>query len=80
MSRCDYCNKEIDWQSGDDQHGNIWECERCGKHFCTSCFISLCGSVGSESFMEMMNESDMVVCPDCFKGKFVSKRTIYKED
>ncbi len=59
---CDYCNREFSWDGED--YGNIWECEKCGKHFCTECFIKIAGTV---AFMKMQNEGDKVLCPECYK-------------
>ena len=36
---CDTCGFEEKWDAHDDHRGDIWECECCGAHFCTDCFV-----------------------------------------
>lgn len=62
--QCDFCDYETDWDKADEEHGVMWECECCGKHFCTKCFER---TQGAESFAKMMKESNKVLCPDCYK-------------
>ena len=30
---CDICGFREKWDAHDDHRGDMWECERCGKHF-----------------------------------------------
>lgn len=32
--KCYICNEPIDWENGDEEKGNLWECEKCGREFC----------------------------------------------
>lgn len=61
---CDVCGFEEAWDAHDDIHGDLWECECCGAHFCTACFVK---EVGREAFDRMMRESDRVLCVTHFK-------------
>lgn len=61
---CDVCGFEGEWDAHDDIHGDIWECECCGTHFCTDCFVK---EVGREAFDRMMRESDRVLCVKHFQ-------------
>ena len=40
---CDTCGFEEKWDAHDDRRGDIWECEYCGAHFCTECFVKKLG-------------------------------------
>ena len=66
---CDICGHEHWWGGGGPGQGdygwNIWECEKCGGHFCTGCWIK---KLGVDAFYDMINESDDVLCPDCYKS------------
>lgn len=65
---CDTCGFEEKWDAHDDRRGDMWECEHCGKHFCTRCFVD---KLGRESFDKMLSETDFVLCADCYaKGVF----------
>ena len=59
---CDCCGKEYKWDG--DEYGNIWECEECGKHFCTDCFTA---ALGRDAFDNMLRNHDKVLCPTCYK-------------
>lgn len=61
---CDFCGIEIPWDASDDIHGNMWGCEACGCEFCSKCFID---RHGREKYERMMQESDKVLCPDCYE-------------
>lgn len=65
---CDTCGHEEKWDAHDDHRGDMWECEFCGTHFCTGCFVE---KLGRESFDRMLMETDYVVCASCYeKGVF----------
>lgn len=65
---CDTCRVEVKWDGHDEKKGTIWECEYCGKHFCTACFVE---KAGREAFDRMFRETDFVLCPEHFeKGVF----------
>ena len=40
---CDICGLEEKWDAHDDRRGDLWECDYCGKHFCTACFVGEAG-------------------------------------
>lgn len=61
---CDYCGVEFVWNVHNEDHGDVWECEDCGRHFCTNCFVS---ALGRDAFDTMTRESDKVLCPGCFE-------------
>ena len=61
---CDACGLELKWDASDDRRGTMWECERCGAHFGTGCFVE---KLGRERFDKMMKESDLVLCTECYK-------------
>lgn len=63
---CDICGFRGKWDAHDDRRGNLWECERCGKHFCTNCFKKACGE---EDFRKMLSETDNVFCPECWNSQ-----------
>lgn len=60
---CDWCGHESAWDGHDEDHGDMWECEKCGRHFCARCFVS---RTGTKAFDEML-KGDKVLCPECFK-------------
>lgn len=65
---CDTCGFEEKWDAHDDRRGDIWECEYCGAHFCTECFVK---KLGREHFDMMLKETDYVVCASGYeKGVF----------
>lgn len=55
----DECGFEENWDAHDHQQGDIWECEYCGAHFCTTCFVN---AAGREAFDQMLRETDHVLC------------------
>lgn len=59
---CDCCGREYKWDG--EEYGNIWECEECGKHFCTDCFTA---ALGRDAFDAMVRNSPSVLCQDCYK-------------
>ena len=59
---CDFCGIEMDWDEADEKNGTMWECEECGKHFCSACFIKRHGKL---TFDHMISEEEKVLCPDC---------------
>lgn len=61
---CDTCGFEEKWDAHDDHRGDMWECECCGTHFCTGCFVE---KLGRESFDKMLREADYIVCAPCYK-------------
>ena len=63
---CDICGLREKWDAHDDRRGDLWECERCGKHFCTNCFKKACGE---EDFRKMLSETDNVLCPECWNSQ-----------
>ena len=63
---CDICGFRGKWDAHDDHRGDLWECERCGKHFCTNCFKKACGE---EDFRKMLSETDNVLCPECWQNQ-----------
>ena len=61
---CDICGFEEKWDAHDDRRGDLWECDYCGKHFCTACFIR---ETGRDAFDKMLGETDYVLCPEHYK-------------
>ena len=61
---CDLCGFEMEWDASDLVHGEMWGCEKCGDTFCSKCFIN---RHGRKEYMEMMQGSDLVYCPDCYE-------------
>ena len=61
---CDFCGFESKWDASDDEHGELLGCEKCGDTFCSKCFID---QFGSEEYMGMMQDSDQIYCPACWK-------------
>ena len=66
LYECDICGFKEKWDAHDDRRGDLWECERCGKHFCTNCFKKACGE---EDFRKMLSETDNVLCPECWNSQ-----------
>ena len=60
---CDICGFTEKWNEHDDHRGDMWECEKCGKHFCTHCFERICGR---DAFRKMLSNTDYVLCPECW--------------
>lgn len=61
---CDICGFEAKWDASDDIHGEMWGCEKCGKTFCSKCFIE---KHGNEKYRNMMQGSDLIFCPACYE-------------
>lgn len=61
---CDLCGFEMRWDAHDDEHGEMWGCEKCGGVFCSKCFID---KLGRDAYMQMMQGSDLIYCPDCYE-------------
>ena len=61
---CDFCGFREKWDEHDDHRGDIWECESCGKDFCTSCFEK---QHGKRVFDAMLSFTPYVLCPVCYK-------------
>lgn len=66
---CDTCGLEQKWDAYDERRGTMWECEHCGTHFCTECFVE---KLGRECFDEMMKESNLVLCAECYNKGVIS--------
>ena len=58
---CYSCKTVIEWESSHPTNGLIWECEICGKNFCSKCL--------EETVGRSMCEDDDVICPSCLKSK-----------
>jgi hypothetical protein len=70
MCKCDFCGTEIDWETPDDVHGEIFYCEICNSLFCEKCFSD---KFGRQAFEDMLCLSDTMYCPDCYaKHKRIS--------
>lgn len=67
--KCYICNEPIDWENGDEEKGNLWGCEKCGREFCEACFTEQCGV---ESFFDTLcaDGDKEVLCPDCYKIQY----------
>lgn len=61
---CDFCGFEMEWDATDEAHGGLWGCEKCGACFCSKCFID---RHGKDKYMEMMQGSDLIFCPNCYE-------------
>ena len=61
---CDICGVEMEWEETDEIHGELWGCEKCGLCFCSKCFID---RYGRDKYMEMMQGSDVILCPNCYR-------------
>lgn len=61
---CDTCGFESKWDNKDDVHGELWGCEKCGNTFCSKCFID---KYGQKEYMEMMQNSNQIYCPECWE-------------
>lgn len=61
---CDLCDFEMEWDGHDKDHGDMWECEQCGDHFCSKCFID---RHGRKDFMDMLQNGNEVLCPECYR-------------
>ena len=66
MYSCAICGFESKWEDEDPIHGEIWVCEKCGKVFCKKCFVD---KYGKGKYMEMMQNYEIVYCPECYSRK-----------
>ena len=67
---CDFCEFEMQWDGHDEVHGEVWGCEKCGQVFCSKCFID---RYGFAAYMEMMQDFDLILCPDCYEKEKENK-------
>lgn len=74
---CDICGFEEKWDAHDDHRGDIWECEDCYKHFCTSCFIK---ALGQEEWDRMLGETNSIYCPTCYGKEQIRDYMIFEEE
>lgn len=61
---CDFCGFEMNWDKKDDFHGEMWGCEKCGRTFCSKCFVD---RFGREDYKDMMQDCDLIYCPECWQ-------------
>lgn len=54
----------------------IFECERCGKHFCSACFKK---TFGQEEFGRFL-ESASVFCPGCYGMEQVRDYMVFEDE
>lgn len=54
--KCHKCEEDFTWDGGNDNRGNIFECEDCGKLICFSCL--------SENGINV-STVDKIQCLDC---------------
>lgn len=74
---CDTCGFEQKWDAHDDHRGDIWECERCYTHFCTSCFVK---ALGQTEWNRMLGEMSEIYCPSCYGKEQVKDYMIFEEE
>lgn len=74
---CDTCGFEEKWDAHDDHRGDIWECEDCYTHFCTSCFIK---ALGQAEWDRMLGEMSGVFCPSCYGKEQIRDYMIFEEE
>ena len=60
---CDMCGHSDKWDGMSANNGMLWECEECGKHFCSKCFLD---THGQTIYQDMLHNSDRVMCADCY--------------
>lgn len=58
--KCKHCGVYLPWEECDVTHGNIFECEECGEHFCQQCWEKNYNRALTE-------EEDNLLCNDCAK-------------
>nr|DAH88766.1 MAG TPA: zinc-ribbon domain protein [Caudoviricetes sp.] len=63
---CDCCGFRNKWDASDSTHGELWGCEKCGNTFCSKCFID---KFGSKEYMNMMQGSNQIYCPNCWENE-----------
>jgi len=68
--KCDFCGWEAPWDGGDDDHGSMWECEDCGKHFCTTCFTARWSRKAWDTMLHAGLIGSKIMCPECY-GEFL---------
>ena len=74
---CHFCGTDINFETGDKEHGMIWTCESCGEDFCEKCF---CDRHGEPQWFSMYRDAfeephGLILCPECY-----TKRITYRED
>ena len=72
LYECDSCGFQDKWNAHDAHRGDIWECEKCMKHFCTRCFVR---KRGQDAFERMLQSTDFVVCPECFENNALNVKS-----
>lgn len=72
---CKLCGFTMPWESHDYIHGDMWECDMCGKNFCTNCFVS---DLGRKKFDKMWRGEGYILCPDCFRTSEAEDRNLHK--
>lgn len=73
---CAVCGSALSWDAADDVHGTVWNCEECGRDFCSKCFID---KFGCTEYEEMIRNSNLVYCPGCWgKHRREVKGAIYE--
>lgn len=61
---CDWCGIELEWNASDENRGSMWGCEECESSFCAKCFSE---RHGMAAYVKMMQESNLIYCPECFE-------------
>ena len=64
LYECDFCDFAEAWDDSDNAHGEMWGCDHCERIFCSKCFQD---RYGIQRYMEMMQDWDLIVCPDCYE-------------
>ena len=77
LYECDFCGVELGWDETHDTYGDMWECEECGRTFCSRC---LKNAIGEAAYYELMRGHDKVLCPDCARAEIVlAGMEVYQE-
>lgn len=70
LYECDFCGLTQKFDAHDEDRGDLWGCEKCGRTFCEKCFTD---RFGLDTFRQMLNgtlsgpnENDILLCPKCF--------------
>ena len=64
LYECDFCGFTGQLDAHDDIHGTLWECERCGRTFCSACFERRFNVVAmSRNLMDQK-----LLCPNCYEN------------
>lgn len=70
LYECDFCGFQSKFDASDDDHGSMWECEDCGKHFCEKCFIDRWGRKAWDTMLHAgligSFETSRIMCPSCY--------------